>query len=138
MTVPGLAQRFAVETNGISADTIDNEVVIVNLKSGFYYSLTELGAEIWSYVQAQLSLGQMIDTVLARYDADRASVREWLTRLLTELEGEALIARTDLAPSVEIAIAPMRTASGTPAPVAVPMLKKYTDLRDVVLLSAVP
>jgi hypothetical protein len=133
----GLTQCFTIRTDAISADAIDGEVIIVNLKNGVYYSLTALGAEIWGQLRDCVSPGQIVDRLLARYAEDRTKICEWVLRFMTELEAEALIVR---APAGQAA-AP-RTAQELPRGVSAmgivqaPVLMKYTDLRQIVLLSA--
>jgi hypothetical protein len=139
MTTPLLTQRFAIQSNNLSSDAIDNEVVIVNLRNGLYYSLTELGAEIWNYVQAQWSLGEMIERIEERYASDRACVREWIVRFLSELEDEALIVR--MAASQTATAAAMAGGAmmfHVPVPLKRPSLMKFTDMTDVTPLTLAP
>jgi hypothetical protein len=137
MTTLALTQSFTIQTDGVFADTIEGEVVIVNLKNGVYYSLTALAAEIWGHLQERASLGQIVDRLLARYATDRAKAVDWVLGLVAELEAEALIVRApaDAAATVHLpALAP--AAGNTMAMMAAPVLTKFTDLREIVLLSA--
>lgn len=43
-----------VNTPQVVCETIDGEVVIVNLDKGIYYSLLKTGADIWSRIERQL------------------------------------------------------------------------------------
>ena len=44
-------QRFRVNTPTVTHETIDGEAVIINLDSGNYYSLVEVGSFIWGLVE---------------------------------------------------------------------------------------
>jgi hypothetical protein len=45
-----MAERFRVSNPNVMSETIDGEVIIINLATGTYYSLKDVGAEIWSLV----------------------------------------------------------------------------------------
>jgi hypothetical protein len=137
MSALALTQSFAVHPDGISADTIDGEVIIVNLKNGIYYSLTALGAEIWSLLQEQATLAEIVERLLARHAGDRTGIRDWVLTFVGELEAEALIVRADVTSARVFdpsALTPI--AASAMSIVTAPVLMKYTDLRQIVLLSS--
>ena len=47
-------QRFRVNTPNVTHETIDGEAVIINLDSGNYYSLVEVGSFIWGLLEKEL------------------------------------------------------------------------------------
>jgi hypothetical protein len=137
MSTLALTERFAIHSDGISAGAIDGEVIIVNLKSGIYYSLTALGAEIWAHLQDRVSLGEIVDRILQRYTADRTKVCEWVRAFVTELEAETLVVRAATQPAEALAQPAAAAIATEPlAMISAPVLMKYTDLRQIVLLSA--
>ncbi len=42
--------HYQVKSSNIIHETIDNEVVIVNLEKGYYYSMRNTAAEIWTNI----------------------------------------------------------------------------------------
>lgn len=58
-----------------SAD-LNGEMVVLNLKSGHYYGLNEVGARILELVQTPRSLASVIDDLSAEYDVQRGQLRD--------------------------------------------------------------
>lgn len=60
--------------------------VILNLRDGVYYTLNELGALIWDYLQQPLSIGTLRDAILDEYDVSpeqlQADLMVFINRLL--------------------------------------------------------
>src|SRR5258707_465562 len=84
-------QCFAIQQNGFTSNTIDDEVIIVNLNTGVYYSLTEVAAEVWHFLQSRLSFGQILEAVHEQYHEDKAKISDWLISFLKDLQEEALL-----------------------------------------------
>ncbi len=74
----------------LSAD-LSEEVVIVNLKNGVYYSLDSVGYRIWSLIQESKSVEQIHDAILEEYEVDSERLERDLVALLQRLEGEGLV-----------------------------------------------
>src|SRR5688572_28086296 len=53
-----------------AAADLAGEVMILNLQTGAYYGLRELGARIWELLHAPRSVGDVCSTVAAEYDVD--------------------------------------------------------------------
>ena len=45
-----MTTRFKVNTPPVIHETLDGEVIVVNLDTGTYYSIPGTGAEIWTLV----------------------------------------------------------------------------------------
>ena len=48
----------------IACETIDDEVIIIHLKTGSYYSLESVGANIWSLIKAGSTTAKIISKTL--------------------------------------------------------------------------
>jgi len=126
--------RFKVNTPPVIHQTLDGEVIVVNLDTGTYYSFAGVGAEIWSSVERGASLAETVDEALARYDAPRETVEAAVMRFVDELTTEELIAPED---GPEPPAAPARTGDAAKAPFAEPLLNKYTDMQELLLLDPI-
>lgn len=66
---------------------VDCEAVILELGSGRYFGLDEVGQRIWSMLIRRRSLAEIVDALVAEYDAPaeriRADVAEFIDRLST-------------------------------------------------------
>lgn len=74
----------------VSAD-LAGEAVILNLKSGVYYGLNEVGARIWELIQEPRTVAAIRDTLLEEYEIDRDGCDRDLLALLQELATAELI-----------------------------------------------
>jgi hypothetical protein len=122
------SQRFRVNSRDVVHETIDGEVIAIDLGRGSYYSLTGGAADIWSMLEA----GASAEELVSAFDggADPATVEREVRDLLERLETEALIQPGDREP-----------AGAPPAPGAfeyrTPVFEKYEDMQDYFLLDPI-
>lgn len=76
--------------NQVSAD-LAGEAVILNLDSGVYFGLNEIGASIWQQIQAPKKVTAIRDILLEEYEVERALCERDLLELLQELAAARLI-----------------------------------------------
>ncbi len=128
-----------INSPSVVQDTIDGEVVIVNLKSGSYYSLDGVGADIWSFLEQGNTVDQIVERMARKYDGSRSDIQKGVNTLVTELQGEELVvpARTK-ASLVSGEAKTEQSPTGSPRPRFLnPKLQKYTDMQDLLLLDPI-
>lgn len=121
------------------SEEIDGEVIIVNLKNGNYYSLTQSATVIWAGIQEQATLEDIRHRLQRRYAGEPASMSQDLAELIQALETEQLITlcSPSEAPSTDgVAPADGRTAGEQEAYLP-PQLERFTDMGDLLLLDPV-
>ena len=72
---------------------LDDEAVLLDLKSGTYFGLNTVGTRVWQLLVARTALSNVLDTLVDEYDVERAELecdllslsQELCTRGLTEL-----------------------------------------------------
>ncbi len=74
----------------ISAD-LSGEAAILNLKSGIYYGLNEVGARIWSLLKEPKAVDEIKNTLLREFDVEPERCALDLFALLKELSSHGLI-----------------------------------------------
>ena len=74
----------------ISRD-LDGEAVILNMKSGVYCGLNEVGARIWQLIQEPMSVTYIHDTLLQEYNVESDLCKKDLLALLQKLADHGLI-----------------------------------------------
>jgi hypothetical protein len=74
----------------ISSD-LAGEAVILNLKSGVYFGLNEVGAKIWSLIQNPKPICDLRDALLAEYEVEPEVCERDLLQLLQDLKAAGLI-----------------------------------------------
>jgi hypothetical protein len=128
-----LGMKLRIGSEHVTSETVDGEVVILDQVSGSYYSLTGAGAEIWALLASPRSAAELVAAASARFDAEPATVRAEVERLLAELEREALLVRAEGAGD-----APGPTTSEGPRVAwSAPKLEKFTDLQQLLLLDPI-
>ncbi len=128
-------QRFRVNTPTVTHETIDGEAVIINLDSGNYYSLVEVGAFIWGLVDKGASAGEVQNLVLQNYQANAADVDRGVEDLLAQLQQENLIVPVDGA-AFDLGELPA-TNGHEKQSFTVPLLHKYSDMQELLLLDPI-
>jgi hypothetical protein len=82
------ARRFELNAPAVIAETIDGEVMVMNLQAGIYYSVTAEGALIWSALVAGVPVDILQAGVVrgtgAPADAVAADLAAFVQRLLDE------------------------------------------------------
>ena len=67
------------------------EAVILNLASGTYFGLNEVGTRMWNLLAEHGSTEQVLASVLAEYEVEEASLRQDIEALLRTLREKGLI-----------------------------------------------
>lgn len=127
-------QRFAVNEPTVIQEIIDGEAIIADLGRGFYYSLDAIGSQIWNALVAGSSAVEIIDALVNRFDADRETVAAGTNALLQRLVAEMLIVPRESGP---IPAAQPRFGDLEVAGFAAPVLSKYTDMEQLLLLDPI-
>ena len=74
----------------ISSD-LGGEAVILNLKSGVYHGLNEVGARIWNFIQQPKAVSDIKQTLLQEYEVEAQQCDRDLKALLQDLLAAGLI-----------------------------------------------
>jgi hypothetical protein len=129
-------RQFRVKSPSVVDETIEGEVIVINLESGNYYSLRGTSAEIWHAIKAGADEVSIGDSLSGRYAAEQEEIASAVTGLLDELDAEGLIEQTaEGAAPAERPSAP--SEQGGRVPFIAPALERYTDMHDLILLDPV-
>ena len=74
----------------VSCD-LAGEAVILNLQSGQYFGLNEVGTRIWSLIQEPTTLGAIVDALLKEYDVTPDQLERDLCGLLEQMAKNDLV-----------------------------------------------
>lgn len=77
------------------ADRIDDEVIIVNLQSGIYYSLRKFGVDVWSGLEQGASRDDLLSELRQRHDLSDEQAEARVEQLLEDLICEGIVAYAD-------------------------------------------
>ncbi len=131
----GDRDRYRINAPAVVSEIIDGEAVIMNLKSGNYYSTDAIGSRIWDWIEQGCARRQIEDALVAGYAADAAEIERAMTAFLDDLIAQGLV--EPLAGG-----APAATADAVPPPAIKkpfrpPTLSVYTDMKDLLLLDPI-
>jgi hypothetical protein len=129
--------RYGVNRPTIIHQTIDGEVIMINLVTGTYYSLLDTGAEIWEGLVRGVDVDGIVGSLRRRYDGDAVEIEAMTMDFVDQLAREALIVPAeDQAVSGDGASSPSDPSERAGA-FREPTLGKYEDMQDLILLDPV-
>ena len=130
--------RFEVDRRRVVHETIDGEAILIHMETGVYYSLEGAGAEIWNGLVAGSSSKEVALTLRMRYQAPPDTIEGAVSRLAEELCREGLLDETD-GPMADGAPPGAVTGNAMSAPedFATPVLHRYTDMADFLLVDPI-
>jgi Coenzyme PQQ synthesis protein D (PqqD) len=70
---------------------LDGEAVLLDLSSGTYFGLNEVGTRVWQLVDGVNDEAHIVATLAAEYDADPAVIAKDVARLLEDLRSRRLL-----------------------------------------------
>ena len=130
------ASRFRINAPEVVAETIEDEVIVIHLKTGTYYSLRSTGAAVWGLLEAGASVEESAGAMQARYEGDPELIAGSVVALVEQLVKEELVVAGEPA-----AKAPAATANGggngSREPFEVPRLEPYIDMQALIQLDPV-
>ena len=79
--------------DGIVFQSLQDELVLLNLQTGVYFGLNEVGARIWQLIQAHQSapLSNVRDALVDEYDVRQDRCTGDLLKLVARLEENRLL-----------------------------------------------
>jgi hypothetical protein len=122
--------RLCRKDEEVVAKVMDGEAIIINLATGVYYSLDQVGAAVWAMIEENCCIEEIVTGVVARYDVTKDRAQGDILRLIGELLREDIVATVDRPQT------PTRThaAPSKKAVYVVPTLHAYRDMEDLLAL----
>lgn len=71
---------------------LDGEAVLLNLKTGEYFGLDQIGTRIWQLLQEDGALSRTMEIILQEYDVTRERLTRDLLGLVKQMEDQGLLA----------------------------------------------
>jgi Coenzyme PQQ synthesis protein D (PqqD) len=130
--------HLGVNTPQIMSETIDGETIIIHLGTGSYYSLQQVGVDIWAAIERGTTEEAIVGEIARRYAAPREEVEAAVRALVADLAAESLVRTSPngALPNGAPVQSPPDEAIDRPLFVA-PKLEKHTDMQDIILLDPV-
>lgn len=126
-----MIERLKVREEGIAADVVDGEAVIINLNSGMYYSFDNVGALIWSLVEQGRPLADIADSIVRIHEVGDEQARQDLQTIAARLLEEELVS-VDSGTTAPTGDLPAGGADRLPY--VTPTLTKFDDMAELFAL----
>ena len=97
--------HLKINTPGVVHETVDGEVVIVNLDNGLYFSTDQIGTNIWGLLAEGKPVDAILDWASTTYGADHPDTIADVNAFLTQLADNQLVVAVEDAPEPEPNIA---------------------------------
>jgi hypothetical protein len=92
MTAPrALGDPTPAMNRDVVARQVGEEMVLLDLESGTYYTLNEVGAVVWRKLGAGETLDAIVDAIVTEFDAEAPAVRDDVARLVADLRSHRLL-----------------------------------------------
>ena len=87
----GRHAAYTIDRKRITWDEIDGETLIINVETGYYFSLDGVGSLIWTMLAEGVDECDMVAGIVSEYDVEQSTAQADLQVLLDALAGEELV-----------------------------------------------
>jgi hypothetical protein len=106
------------------------EVIVINLRDGFYFSITNAGSDIWEALVAGHSISSIIENIAKRYNVPTAEIEESCKTLLSRLVSESLLVQGSVTDQPGEFVCKQ-------AEYKAPVIEKFVDMEDILMLDPI-
>lgn len=80
-----------VQSRDVAFQTMQPDTVLLNLETGYYYSINSLGAEIWQQCDGETEIAAIIDNLRQKYDVSLDQLKEDAVDFINQMLKEGLL-----------------------------------------------
>lgn len=128
-----IVTRYRIRTPQVACQTLEGESVLLNFESGCYYSAEGMGSVIVKLLEQRVTVAEIVGHVARKEAAGAHELGATVQAFLEQLEREGLIA-LDSGAAPAATDPPPLLAADEAGP---PLLRKFTDLQDLLLLDPI-
>ena len=130
--------RWRTNRPHVVHEILDDEVVVINLDTGSYYSLSGVGTDVWASIETGATTDEIVQRISRRYGGSSVEMEQAVVRLIEELRREDLIA-ADETHAVEhtTTLGELDDTKLEKRDFEAPVLQKYTDMQELLVLDPV-
>lgn len=98
-TAPMVPSRsFFVASSDVVSSNLSEEIILLNLVTGQYFSTNRVGAAIWSVLSTPASIESIVAHVVYEFDVSPEQCRDDVLRLVLSMEAAGIARRLDDSP----------------------------------------
>ena len=128
--------RYRVNAPQVSSETIEGETIIIDFISGAYFSTDKIGTVIWGKIKAGLSTDKIVAGIKQRYPDQAEKCGQAIVAFIAQLESEKIVVPDNAGEGLTTA-ADSHDQVSYPDVFVAPVLSKYTDMQDLLLLDPI-
>jgi hypothetical protein len=132
-----LLSLYRINSPPIIYQTVENEVIIINLENGSYYSLSGSGAKIWSLLENELDTATIRAELSRCYRRPVAEIETSLELFFDQLVRDSLIEAVARPGSPGREATNARLSLEAEDEYRQPELESFTDLQNLLLLDPI-
>ena len=89
--VPINTQTEISRNQSLLVAQVGDEIVMMDVESGHYYGLDDIGSDIWRRLESPSSFADLIVGLSADYDAEPAIIAEDVRLLITKMAAQGVV-----------------------------------------------
>lgn len=125
------SSRLLVNHDQVAAKTFDDDVILIHLATGVYYSIETLGRSVWELIAKQYSVAEIATALSDRFEVSLEQARRDVGELAAQLLQEELVTASDSEASLEPVV---RQSVAAKQAYKTPRLDVYRDMEMLLAL----
>jgi hypothetical protein len=130
-TIFRVSTVFRVNSAAVVSETMAEEVIVIHLDSGAYFTINGSGVEVWEQLGRGTTIADCATALAACHGAEESEVIATLEPFFASLAGEDLIVPTSETPR------PTKTQPRAEAPFVAPQLERFIDMQTLIQLDPI-
>ena len=130
-------EKLKVNAPNVVHETIDGEAILLDLKTGNYFSLDGSAALIWEFIDKTGSWSEAVNLMTAANKAQKDSISASVKGFVEKLVEEKLLVKANGVPAAADTGDLARQLSGAAKSFTPPLVNKYSDMQDLLLLDPI-
>jgi hypothetical protein len=132
-----MSRMYQINTPAVVSEIIDGEAVIMNLKSGNYYSTEGVGSMLWHGIGLGKTYPQLLDLVKTAFSTVPENLAAAIDPFIDELMTHALIREIPAEGAGALSDELKLTHVNGSGEFRAPVLNVYPDMKDLLVLDPI-
>ena len=129
--------RYIVNRPAVVFERFEEEVVLVNLETGTYYSLSGTAPQIWEALDAGASQAEIVADICATNSTEEAVVADVVDEFVQKLIEQSMLVEDEERPRPAESSPDRSDVDGMDGPFLPPVMEIYNDMQDLLLLDPI-
>ncbi len=87
-------QTLITRSTALKVAPLQDELVMMHVETSRYYNLDEIASDIWRRLECPRTFGDLVNLLVADYDAERAVIAEDVRKLLSIMAEHQVVTLT--------------------------------------------